>query len=118
MLILKQNITSLNDLSEISTDISFLSMDEKLMSVEKLLRYFMRSTHISESVIKIKLGEKGRSFIDFTLPELIDSRVVEEIENRGSGQQRRFKLGRPLHELNTHLSNAQGSYERFIIGLK
>lgn len=114
----KQNITSLNDLSDISTDISFLSMDEELMSVEKLLRYFMRSTHISESVIKIKLGEKGRSFIDFTLPELIDSRVVEEIENRGSGQQRRFKLGRPLHELNTHLSNAQGSYERFIIGLK
>lgn len=97
-------------------DVESLTMDERLVSVEKLLRYFMRSTHISESVIKIKLGDRGQTFIDYTLPDLVSTGVVEEIENRGAGQQRRFKLGRPLQALNSHLSNAQGSYENFIAG--
>jgi uncharacterized protein YjbI with pentapeptide repeats len=101
---------------EETVDVESLSMDERLVSVEKLFRYFMRSTHISESVIKIKLGDRGQTFIDYTLPDLISTQVVEEIENRGAGQQRRFKLGRPLQSLNAHLSGAQGSYENFIAG--
>ncbi|ADO10844.1 hypothetical protein Pvag_2685 [Pantoea vagans C9-1] len=112
----KNNATSLDGASIDSVDVELMSMDEELISVEKLLRYFMRSTHISESVIKIKLGDRSQSFIDFTLPTLIESRVVEEIENRGSGQQRRFKLGRPLQELNSHLASAQGEYKKFILG--
>ena len=112
----KNNSTSLDGTTIDSVDIELMSMDEELISVEKLLRYFMRSTHISESVIKIKLGDRSQSFIDFTLPKLIESRVIEEIENRGSGQQRRFKLGRPLQELNSHLASAQGEYEKFILG--
>ncbi|NNS07075.1 hypothetical protein [Erwinia sp. JH02] len=99
-----------------SFDIEMMSMDDELVNVEKLLRYFMRSTHISESVIKIKLGDRGKSFIDITLPELIETKIIEEIENRGAGQQRRFKLGRPLQELNSHLASAQGSYKNFISG--
>lgn len=97
-------------------DVNLMSIDDELVNVEKLLRYFMRSTHISESVIKIKLGDRGQSFIDSTLPELIENRIIDEIENRGSGQQRRFKLGRPLQILNSHLSNCRGEYKKFISG--
>ncbi|MFP1950418.1 pentapeptide repeat-containing protein [Lonsdalea quercina] len=114
----KQNSTSSNGEFVESIDVEMMSMDNELVNVEKLLRYFMRSTHISESVIKIKLGDRGQTFIDSTLPDLIETHVIEEIENRGSGQQRRFKLGRPLQALNTHLASAQGSYERFIAGFK
>lgn len=112
----KQNSSFKNGEPAEAVDVESLSMDERLVSVEKLLRYFMRSTHISESVIKIKLGDRGQTFIDYTLPDLVSTKVVEEIENRGSGQQRRFKLGRPLQSLNTHLAGAQGSYEKFISG--
>ncbi|UOK40120.1 hypothetical protein MJP36_09835 [Pseudomonas palleroniana] len=89
-------------------------IEENLVNIEKLLRYFMRSTHISESVIKIKLGDRGQSFIDSNLPQLLDKGIVIEIDNRGSGQQRRFKLGKPLQQLNTKLAEARGSYEKFL----
>lgn len=112
----KQNSTYQNGERIDPIDVETMSMDDELVSVEKLLRYFMRSTHISESVIKIKLGDRGQSFIDSTLPELIETRIIEEIENRGSGQQRRFKLGRPLQVLNHHLTGAQGVYKKFISG--
>lgn len=91
-----------------------LEVDEELTDVEKLLRYFMRSTHISESVIKIKLGDRGQSFIDHNLPDLMEVNVVKEIENRGGINQRRFKLGLPLQQLNASLVKAQGSYETFL----
>lgn len=112
----KQNSATQNVGSDEEVDVEMLSMDDELVSVEKLLRYFMRSTHISESVIKIKLGDRGQTFIDLTLPDLIQARIIEEIENRGSGQQRRFKLGRPLQVLNSHLISAQGSYTKFMAG--
>lgn len=89
-------------------------MDEELYDIEKLLRYFMRSTHIGESVILIKLGVRGSGFIDKTLPELLKARVLYEIENRGGNGQRRFKLGQSLEKLNAAMSSAQGVYSRFI----
>lgn len=95
-----------------------LVMDDSLASVEKLLRYFMRSTHISESVIKIKLGDKGGAFLDSIVPDLLNSGLLEEIDNRGSGQQRRFRLAKPLQLINKKISNAQGSYDAFLTSLQ
>lgn len=97
-----------------SSDDSNEIMDDELVDIEKLLRYFMRSTHISESVIKIKLGDRSNNFIDQTLGRLIELGVVEEIENQGRGNQRRFKLAMPLSKLNTYLAAAHGSYEKFL----
>ncbi|MDD1002132.1 pentapeptide repeat-containing protein [Pseudomonas sp. TNT2022 ID642] len=100
----------------IDVDLEILppEVDENLVNIEKLLRYFMRSTHISESVIKIKLGDRGQSFIDYSLPDLLSRGIVVEIDNRGSGQQRRFKLGKQLQQLNGKLSEAKGSYTAFL----
>lgn len=102
-----------------NTSISLsLPIDEELHDFEKLLRYFMRSTHIGESVILIKLGERGQGFIDRILPELLESNVLLEIENLGGKKQRRFKLGQPLEKLNKAISSAQGSYSKLLDNFK
>lgn len=88
--------------------------DPELKDLEKIIRYFMRSTHISESVILIKLGNRGRTFVDDRLPELVNRGVMSEIENRGGSYQKRFKLGRTLESINNALTEAHGSYADFI----
>lgn len=110
-----ESLNKINTKSALAENIETeVEIDENLICVEKLLRYFMRSTHISESVIRIKLGDRGQHFIDNIIPELIEHGVVTEINDRSSAQQRRVKLGRPLQELNSSLAAAQGSYEKFL----
>ncbi|MCC7510008.1 MAG: hypothetical protein IT464_11660 [Planctomycetes bacterium] len=88
--------------------------DFELVCVEKLVRYFMRSTHMSESVIRMKLSDHGQQFIDETLPRLLDHGVLEEIANRGGGHQRRFRLGVTLKEVNDAMESAKGDFEKFL----
>lgn len=89
-------------------------VDPELRDVGKLIRYFLRSTHMGENVIKIKLGNRAHSFLNETLPDLIANNVLMEIENRGCGTQRRFKMKMSLERIDTAISNAQGSYSRFL----
>jgi hypothetical protein len=82
--------------------------------LEKIFRYFMRSTHISESVMLMKLGARGQAFIDHTLPTLVRRQLMVEIDNRGGGVQRRYRLGVPLQRLNAAIGVARGSFNRFL----
>ncbi len=86
-----------------------VSPDHELIDLMKLVRYFMRSTHISESVLLIKLGIRGREFVSQAVPELIKHGILEEIEDRSGG--RRFRLGIPVERLNSSISSANGSFE-------
>ena len=88
--------------------------DQELRDLDKLLRYFMRSTHISESVILMKLGNRARCFLDDVLPPLLERDILTEIENQGSNPQRRFKLGNTLESINAAMSAAHGSYSEFL----
>lgn len=88
--------------------------DAELRDIEKILRYFLRSTHISESIMMMKLGSRGQNFIDHILPLLAKYGIIVEIENRGGGDQRRFRLGISLHMLNTALAAAEGSFESLL----
>lgn len=90
------------------------SVDPELRDLEKLIRYFMRSTHISESVIMMKLGNRAQSFLDDSLPELLNEGILVGIENRGGNTQRRFKFGMTLVAINAAIDIAQGSYRKFI----
>lgn len=91
-----------------------LQLDEELANLEKLLRYFMRSTHVSESVIKMKLGDRGQGFLDRTVPVLLESNVLEQIENRGGGNQRRFRLSMPLARVNAAIAASSGEFSNFL----
>lgn len=88
--------------------------DVVIHDIEKIVRYFMRSTHISESVMHMKLGPRGQNFIDQTLPCLIRTHVMQEIENRGGGDQRRFRLGMPVQQVNSAIAKSRGSFARFL----
>jgi hypothetical protein len=88
--------------------------DLELRDIEKLIRYFMRSTHISESIILVKLGNRARSFLNDQLPRLIEEGIMAEVENRGGGSQRRFKFGVTLEAINAAITAAKGSYVKFI----
>jgi hypothetical protein len=89
-------------------------MDQELRDLEKLLRYFMRSTHISESVVLMKLGNRASSFLDDTVPALEQYGILTEIENQGGSIQRRFKLGQTLEAINAAMIAAHGSYSAFL----
>lgn len=92
-------------------------VDQELRDLEKLLRYFMRSTHISESVMLIKLGNRASSFLDEVLPALEEHGILTEIANHGGNVQRRFKLGNSLEAINTAMTSAHGSFSDFLKAL-
>ncbi len=88
--------------------------DPEIRDMEKIVRYFMRSTHISESVMRIKLGSGGQSFIDQVVPKLLKVGVMEEIENKGGKEQRRFRLCSSLEHINRSIAAANGSFESYL----
>lgn len=90
------------------------SSDEKLICLEKLLRYFMRSTHISDSIIKMKIGEHYTTFEQEVLPYLLKVEVLEMIPNRSGSSQHRYRLGLPLAQINDAISKAYGKFEVFL----
>lgn len=91
-----------------------VEVDPELRDMERMVRYFMRSTHITENLMLLKLGARGHGFVDSTLPQLMKRGVIEEIEYRGSGDQRRFRLGVPLQKLDEAIAAAHGSLTLFL----
>lgn len=94
------------------------AVEQSLRDLEKIARYFLRSTHMSESVILIKLGERGPSFISTLLPDLIRRGVLVEIENKGGNSQRRFRLGFSREEFEQALAKSNGSYSACLEALR
>jgi hypothetical protein len=88
--------------------------DSEIEDIEKILRYFMRSTYISDSLMLMKLGARGQTFIDEVLPKLLKCGAMSQFDKYGGGDQRRFTIGIPLKDLNHALSKAHGSFEQFI----
>lgn len=88
--------------------------DIEIVSLEKLTRYFMRSTHMSESVIRMKLGSAAQSFIDETLPQLERAGVLVEIKNHGGDSQQRYRLGVTLQTFQEAIATSNGDFERFL----
>lgn len=88
--------------------------DEELRDIKKIARYFTRSTHISESVILIKLGPSGQQFINRSLPVLLRYGILQEITNFGSSSQRRFSLGVPIQKINSAIAECHGSFSSFM----
>jgi hypothetical protein len=91
-----------------------IQMDPEVRDLAKIVRYFLRSTHISESVMLMKMGARGPAFIADVVPELLKRGVMVEIDNRGGGEQRRFRLKAPLETIEAALASANGSYPAFL----
>jgi hypothetical protein len=89
--------------------------DENLELTEKALRRYVRSnTPINDDIFKMRLGPKANHFFKEILPDLLDNKILVEVEYQGSGQHRRFKLGVSFGQIETALNNSKGSYDNFI----
>jgi len=87
--------------------------EEGVILFDRVLRYFVRSTHISESVIRMKLGARSNTFFIDCLTPLLDHGIFVEIETK-SGPQRRFRLGVLMAVLIRALDSCGGSFARLV----
>jgi hypothetical protein len=92
--------------------------DDGVRMVRKLLTVFTRSTQIGESVLSLRMGVYASRFAKELLPTLEDNGVLKEIQNRGGGNQRRFRLGRSMASIADALAGSRGSYDEFLKCLK
>lgn len=89
--------------------------DEPVRQFERLMRCFIRSTHVSDNVMRLKLSPRGNAFVEEILPTLLKERILEEISNRRGGNQRHFKLGRAMALVNQALEECDGTFNDFIV---
>jgi hypothetical protein len=61
-----------------------------------------------------KLRGNGNLFVNDCIPALVHRGIFVEIENRGAGQQRHWKLGRPMAVLDEALENCGGLFSQFL----
>jgi hypothetical protein len=86
----------------------------ELVLTERILRRFIRATQINENIIKLRLGNDKKFFIDEVLPILLDKGVISVVQYLGGGRQRRFKLGVPMNKINSALTKSKGKFKLFI----
>jgi hypothetical protein len=85
--------------------------DDEIKDIEKLMRYFLRSTNITEDIIRLRIGSHGNRFVDETLPVLLKIGVMEDAS---TSTKIRFKVGRPLKKVNAAIAACRGSFQSFI----
>jgi hypothetical protein len=96
----------------LATDIS--EPDEETVLLERALRIFLRATQVNESVLRLKFGSRASDFADRVLPALLKAGVLEEIPYKGSGVERRFKVGVPMHRVQQALAASKGKFDSFL----
>ncbi|WP_295931937.1 hypothetical protein [uncultured Xanthomonas sp.] len=89
--------------------------DERFKILEKFLRFFMRSTYMDETFIRLRLGKISVPlFMDEMLGELIDADIVDEVPWKGQGVQRRYKLKLPMSDIAEALEGSGSTFGGFI----
>lgn len=94
-----------------------ISIDDNTRIAEQALRAFMRATHLNENVFRQRLGKNAPTFFDAILPHLLSDGILEEVDYRGSGAQRRFKLLTPMRNIEPAIKTAT-TMSDFVMHLK
>ncbi len=88
--------------------------DENLLLVDKVIRRFIKSTQINENVFKLKLGKSFSNFEKNILPKLIATGILEEVDYYGSGNQKRYKLGKTMQSIEKAFASSNGEFNKFL----
>jgi hypothetical protein len=88
--------------------------EEEIRLVERVLRIFLRATHVNQSVIQLRLGHKAGIFLSNVLPSLLRVKVLEEVPYLGKGTQRRFRLRVPMEQIQLALNRSNGRFSEFL----
>ena len=74
-------------------------VDAEAEIAERVLRVFMRATHINDVVFRNKLGQRANEFFEVVLPRLVAGGILEQVPYRGSGRGMRYKLTVPMQRI-------------------
>jgi hypothetical protein len=112
---LRQAGAQVGVVSEAQDEDSVLSIDDRVRQLERFLRVFLRSTHVDEEIIRLRLGKNfAPSFFENVLPSLLSAGVLEEVPWRGGGYQRRYKLISSMSTIERALERSRGDFEDFL----
>ncbi|MEK8026305.1 hypothetical protein [Pseudaquabacterium rugosum] len=101
--------------ADLTEDVAGLELDERVKLLERFFRVFLRSTHVDEEVVKLRLGKVSAPyFFDSVIPDLLAAGVLTEVQWRGGGLQRRYKLDMSMSTIERSLERARGSYSEFL----
>lgn len=89
-------------------------VSEEMKIVQKVLLLFTRTTQVSEATMTLRLGVFAPLFFSRLLADLLSHSVLREVQHRGAGNMRRFRLGAPLSVLTKSLTESRGGYEAFL----
>jgi len=93
--------------------------DERTVLLGRFLRVFLRTTYVDEEYVRLRLGKGFASlFLDEVLPALLSSRVLEEVQWKGQGIQRRYRLLVPMSAVNQALERSRGSFDGFLLAIR
>lgn len=104
--------------SAVSESTTATESDVEVKIVDRIGRYYQRSTSINENIFKQKLGTWWPIFEDNVLPDLLTAGILTEVPYHGSGTQRRFRLTTSFDRLESARRNCNGSYEQLLELLK
>lgn len=111
---LRRSGATVSDAS-VAPDTGIRESDDRVRMTERFLRSFLRSTHIDEDMIRLRVGKAfAPRFMADVLPALLEQGVLEEVPWRGRGVQRRFKLGVAMSAVNTALERCNGDFDLLV----
>lgn len=98
----------------VQDEVTSAEPDQKVQIMERVLRAFMRATGVNENTFRRRLGPQASIFLDEMLPDLESRGVLTEVAFRGSGTQKRYRLGTSFDRLADSIESCGGQYERFL----
>lgn len=98
--------------------VAHVEKDPLLDLTVRMCRAFFRSTAVNENTFRQRLGRNASAFFDQILPRLEAQGVVNEVEYRGAGRQKRYQLGVSLDDVQRSIEQADGSFEKFLGGIR
>lgn len=88
--------------------------EERLIVTEQMCRVFLRSTGVNENTFRQRLGSAAPVFFEQVLPYLKNHGVLKEVQFKGAGQQRRYRLDVSLDDVQRWIEKANGNFESFL----
>lgn len=88
--------------------------DRKLVLTDRMCRAFSRSNGVNENTFRQRMGKDAGLFFEEILPKLESHSVVKEVDYKGAGQQRRYRLAVSLRDVQQSIERSDGSFETFL----
>jgi uncharacterized protein YjbI with pentapeptide repeats len=88
--------------------------DEEMQVLDRVIRCFLRSTTISENVLRLKLGAKANFFFKDILPSLTKFGIMIEADARSDSKQAYYRLNVQMREIDEAITHSNGNFEVFL----